>query len=93
MPNFGTPRRSITPSRPRILTARRIDRFAKKGMGIIIISDDIPEVITNCSRILIMREGRITDEVDGAQADENWISERMIAETEEKGGGSHEVSD
>lgn len=67
--------------------------FAKKGMGIIIISDDIPEVITNCSRILIMREGRITDEVDGAQADENWISERMIAETEEKGGGSHEVSD
>ena len=33
MPNFGTPRRSITPSRPWILTARRIDRFAKKETG------------------------------------------------------------
>ena len=33
MPNFGTPRHSITPSKLRILTVRRIDISAKKETG------------------------------------------------------------
>jgi ABC-type sugar transport system ATPase subunit len=28
-------------------------------MGVIIISDEIPEVIRNCNRIIVMRGGRI----------------------------------
>ena len=37
--------------------------LAERGMGIIIISDEIPEVLQNCNRILIMSRGRIIDEV------------------------------
>ncbi|MDI3548828.1 MAG: simple sugar transport system ATP-binding protein [Halanaerobiales bacterium] len=41
--------------------------LAEQGIGVIIISDDIPEVLYNCNRILIIREGRITDEVPGKE--------------------------
>jgi simple sugar transport system ATP-binding protein len=37
--------------------------LASKGMGIIIISDEIPEVLQNCNRVLVMRRGRIIEEV------------------------------
>ncbi len=32
------------------------------GMGIIIISDDLPEVLQNCSRVLVLKDGRVTFE-------------------------------
>ncbi|MCT6836207.1 MAG: sugar ABC transporter ATP-binding protein [Bifidobacteriales bacterium] len=32
--------------------------LAKQGVGIIVISDDISELIENCNKILVMREGR-----------------------------------
>jgi simple sugar transport system ATP-binding protein len=37
--------------------------LAENGMGILIISDEIPEVLQNCNRVLIMSRGRIVDEV------------------------------
>ena len=39
--------------------------LADSGIGIIVISDDIPEILGACARILVMRAGRITDEVSG----------------------------
>jgi simple sugar transport system ATP-binding protein len=33
--------------------------LAEKGMGIVIISDEIPEVLQNCSRVLVMSDGTI----------------------------------
>lgn len=38
----------------------------KTGVSIIIISDDIPEVLSNSNRILIMRDGKIAGEVNSA---------------------------
>lgn len=35
-----------------------IHDLAKQGVGIIVISDDISELIENCNKILVMREGR-----------------------------------
>ena len=29
------------------------------GMGVIIISDDLPEVIQSCSRVLVLKDGKI----------------------------------
>jgi simple sugar transport system ATP-binding protein len=37
--------------------------LAENGLGIIIISDEIPEVLQNCNRVLIMSRGRILEEV------------------------------
>ncbi|MCK4803879.1 MAG: sugar ABC transporter ATP-binding protein [Spirochaetes bacterium] len=40
-----------------------IRNLAESGMGIIIISDEIPEVLKNCNRVLIMNRGRIIKEI------------------------------
>ena len=39
-----------------------IQELANQGMGILLISDDIPELIRNCDRIILMRDGKISDE-------------------------------
>ena len=39
-------------------------------IGIILISDDIPEIHKNCNRILVMRKGRICNEVTNTQTTE-----------------------
>jgi ribose transport system ATP-binding protein len=44
---------------------RIIDELAQRGIGIIVISSEMPEVIGTCDRVLVMREGRIEGEVGG----------------------------
>jgi len=41
---------------------RIIKDLAKSGMGVIVISDDIPEIMQICSRVLIMKDGRLVGE-------------------------------
>ena len=45
-----------------------IQAQAEAGTGVIIVSDDIPELIQNCDRIAVMRDGQITEVLDGATA-------------------------
>lgn len=45
---------------------RMIDALAKRGLGIIVISSDLPEIIGIADRALVMREGRIVGEVHGS---------------------------
>jgi simple sugar transport system ATP-binding protein len=52
-----------------------IKSLAKKGMGIIVISDEINEVFHNCNRILVMKNGRIAAEVDPLQTTERELTE------------------
>ena len=40
-----------------------IKELAKKGMGILMISDEIHEVLANCHRVLVMQHGRIVHEL------------------------------
>ena len=47
--------------------------LAKQGIGIIIISDEVPEVLHNCNRIIVMHKGRFIAEFDAAQATEDEI--------------------
>ncbi len=50
-----------------------IRELANRKIGIIIISDEIPEVLTNCNRILIMVNGevkKIIDNVEGVTEEE-----------------------
>ena len=44
---------------------RIIDELAKRNIGIIVISSELPEIIGVCDRVLVMREGRIAGEVGG----------------------------
>lgn len=50
-------------------------KLADGGLGIIIVSDDLPEVLACASRILVMRDGRIVRELDPASTSEAMLSE------------------
>lgn len=50
-----------------------IDELAASGMAVLVISSELPEVITLADRILVMQGGRITGEVDGASATEEQL--------------------
>lgn len=51
--------------------------LAQAGTGIIVISDDIPEILHNCNRILLMRRGRIAEEFDSARTSEDELVEKL----------------
>ena len=35
-------------------------KFADEGIGVIIISDDLPEIMASCNRVLVMNQGEVT---------------------------------
>lgn len=56
-----------------------IRELAQRGVGVIMISDDIPELLQNCNRILIMRKGQIVGEFRGKSITEEEISQQLSA--------------
>ncbi|MCX6089937.1 MAG: ATP-binding cassette domain-containing protein, partial [Candidatus Atribacteria bacterium] len=54
-----------------------IRKMAEKGVGIILISDEISEVVNNCTRIAIMRNGRIIEEINTVDVTEQQIQKRV----------------
>ncbi|MBV9654496.1 MAG: sugar ABC transporter ATP-binding protein [Acetobacteraceae bacterium] len=44
---------------------RIIDELARRDIGVIVISSELPEIIGICDRVLVMREGHIEGEVGG----------------------------
>lgn len=48
--------------------------LARQGMGVIVISDDIPELMQISRRILLLREGKIAGEVDPSTTTEQEVS-------------------
>ncbi|STO58286.1 sugar ABC transporter ATP-binding protein [Grimontia hollisae] len=53
--------------------------LAAKGMAIILVSDEIPEVFYNSHRVLVMKEGRITHDFQPAHSTEKAIMEAVNA--------------
>jgi simple sugar transport system ATP-binding protein len=59
-----------------------IREFAKQGVGIILISDEIPEVLQHCNRLLVLREGRIAAEIENVQnVSESQVFDIAAAQT------------
>jgi simple sugar transport system ATP-binding protein len=50
-----------------------IRKLAREGMGIIIISDEVAEVLHNCNRILVMRKGKLVNEVQASETNEEEL--------------------
>ena len=59
---------------------RILRELASHGVGVIIISDDIPEVLMNCNRVLVMRVGRIVGEVKGKDITEKELARWMAGD-------------
>jgi ribose transport system ATP-binding protein len=47
--------------------------LARSGVGIVVISSELPELIGVCDRVLVVREGRIAGEVRGDEMTEDRI--------------------
>ena len=62
---------------------RIVSELAASGLGIILISSDLPEVLAMSDRILVLHEGRITDEIARAEASQERV---MFAATGNAGG-------
>jgi len=45
-----------------------------KGMGVLMASSDLPEMLALCDRILVMSKGQIVGQMDAAEADEEKIT-------------------
>jgi ABC-type sugar transport system ATPase subunit len=58
-----------------------IDDLATRGIGIILISSELPEIINLATRILVMRHGRIGGELSREQASQERVL-RMMAGVE-----------
>jgi ABC-type sugar transport system ATPase subunit len=52
--------------------------IAQEGVAVILISSEIPELILNASRVLVMRGGRISGELAGSDIDEQTILARAM---------------
>lgn len=57
---------------------RIIQRLAEQGLSVIIISDDLPELLQNCDRILLMRKGSLAHEYDANNIDEAALYQALI---------------
>jgi ABC-type sugar transport system ATPase subunit len=62
-----------------------IDDLCKQGIGIIVTSSELPELLTLCDRILVLCEGRQTGEFQRGEFSEHAIMEaatdRQLART------------
>ncbi|MGC4389931.1 MULTISPECIES: sugar ABC transporter ATP-binding protein [unclassified Agrobacterium] len=52
---------------------RQIRELAREGVGVVVISSELPELIGVSDRVLVVREGRITGEVEGEDMTEEKI--------------------
>jgi ABC-type sugar transport system ATPase subunit len=52
---------------------RLLSRLARQGVGILMISSELPEILGMSDRILIMREGRIAGELSRAEANQEAL--------------------
>jgi len=50
-----------------------VHELANEGLAVIIISDDLSEVVTNCSRLFVMKDGHIVGEMQGDDITEDKI--------------------
>jgi len=52
---------------------RLMSELAGRGVAVLMISSELPEVLGMADRVLVMHEGRLTDELSRAEADEESV--------------------
>ncbi|WP_171426945.1 sugar ABC transporter ATP-binding protein [Herbaspirillum rubrisubalbicans] len=59
---------------------RIIQDLARQGMGVILISDDLPELLQNCDNLLLMKRGRIVRRFEVEGLSESDLSHDLVTE-------------
>jgi rhamnose transport system ATP-binding protein len=55
-----------------------IGALAEAGRAILLISSELPELLSLCDRILVMSEGRLTADIPGAQATQESVMQAAV---------------
>ncbi|MER7460771.1 sugar ABC transporter ATP-binding protein [Micromonospora sp. NPDC126480] len=53
--------------------------LAASGVGVLLVSSEVPEVLGLADRVLVMREGRVVREAPAAELDENTVLDLVMA--------------
>ncbi len=59
---------------------RIMQKLSQRGIGIILISDDLPELLQNCDRILMMKKGRVASQYRADQLNEAELYHALLLE-------------
>ena len=62
-----------------------LHELAGKGVGIIIISDDLSELVQNCNKIIVMRDGSIEANLVSGEINESVLSGMLNGNVEQEG--------
>ncbi len=57
-----------------------VQTLAEQGLGVIIVSDDLPELLMNCDSILVMKKGRIAKVFQAPELEESVLSQELLSE-------------
>ena len=60
---------------------RLIQRLAEDGLAVVLVSDDLPELLQNCDRILMMRKGQIANTFDAEGLAEETLYHALISDS------------
>jgi simple sugar transport system ATP-binding protein len=55
----------------------KLKELAGEGLGIVVISDDLPELVHVCNRVLVMQKGRIVGELEGPQVTDTQLTQAL----------------
>ncbi len=58
-----------------------VGKLAESGVSVILISSELPEILGLASRIITLRDGRITASLDGATATEESVMTALLGRT------------
>ncbi|MGI8747763.1 MAG: sugar ABC transporter ATP-binding protein, partial [Deinococcus sp.] len=58
---------------------RTLQELAAAGLGVVLISDDLPELLMNCDRVVVMKKGRVARIADAAGLDEHSLARDLLA--------------
>ncbi|TDC33365.1 sugar ABC transporter ATP-binding protein [Micromonospora sp. 15K316] len=56
-----------------------IRALAERGVGVLLVSSEVPEVLGLADRVLVMREGRVVREAPAGELDENTVLDLVMA--------------
>ena len=65
-----------------------VSELAAEGIGILLISSDLPEVLAMCDRVLVMREGRQMAIFDRANATQESVMTAAMGQSAERVAGA-----
>ena len=68
---------------------RLIRQLASEGMATLVVSSELPELLSICDRIVVMREGRVAGELDGKSATQEQILQLALPDAATASGRAH----